>query len=108
MTIPYGLGLLNSDRTVTMNVKNKADEVNEVTVQLIAEQVLPDYELVETEFYPEQDTALFRLNRCTNNPEYREALASFFQQVDEQDIPTVVLDLRNNIGGDSRVIEEFT
>ncbi|KYG29560.1 S41 family peptidase [Alkalihalobacillus trypoxylicola] len=49
----------------------------------------------------------FKLNQCLWNDEYRNELASFFKEVDNQSIERIILDLRDNGGGDSRVINEF-
>ncbi len=44
---------------------------------------------------------------CINNSTYKETLKTFFNHVANQEISRVVIDLRENKGGDSTVIKEF-
>lgn len=51
--------------------------------------------------------AVLTLNSCRYNAEYRKKLREFFKEIYAQKIDNIVLDLRHNAGGDSRVIDEF-
>jgi hypothetical protein len=53
------------------------------------------------------DLALLTLNACRYDGEYRQKLRRFFEDLHEQRIGHIALDLRENPGGDSRVIDEF-
>lgn len=50
---------------------------------------------------------IFTLNECVLNNEYKKTLESFFDEVRENDISAVAVDLRENGGGNSLVINEF-
>ncbi|NLY11331.1 MAG: hypothetical protein GX020_06580 [Firmicutes bacterium] len=50
---------------------------------------------------------IFSLYHCVYNEEYKEGLLDFFMQVQDNDILSVIVDLRGNPGGDSRVANEF-
>ena len=50
---------------------------------------------------------IFTLRSCQNDDFYRETLKSFFTEVKEHSISHVAVDLRNNGGGNSQVINEF-
>ncbi len=50
---------------------------------------------------------IFTLDKCIVSDEYKAALESFFKEVSEKKADIVVVDLRNNGGGSSYVINEF-
>lgn len=50
---------------------------------------------------------IFTLDECIVSDEYKAALESFFKEVSEKRADAVVVDLRNNGGGNSLVINEF-
>lgn len=50
---------------------------------------------------------LFYLKVCQNNEEYKKSLEDFFYEIRNNNIENVVLDVRENIGGSSSVINTF-
>ena len=77
---------------------------------------LPNYEDENTieenkwVFYtidPEKDTAVFTLNTCTYNEEYRITVDAFWKEVLDTGIHNVIVDLRGNGGGSSTVGDYF-
>jgi len=62
---------------------------------------------VSYEIDEERDLAIFRLESCIDNEEYQMALDQFFSQVFAHSISNVVVDLRGNGGGNSRVANRF-
>lgn len=50
---------------------------------------------------------IFTLRSCIADDVYRETVKEFFSKVKESSISNVVVDLRNNGGGNSQVINEF-
>lgn len=61
------------------------------------------------EYYIHKDSniGVFKLDQCIFNEEYKLRLRNFFKEIYSNDIKNVVVDLRNNMGGDSRVAYEF-
>lgn len=55
----------------------------------------------------ENSLGIFTLRSCQINDLYRETLKNFFTEVKELSISHVAVDLRNNGGGNSQVINEF-
>lgn len=53
------------------------------------------------------DTAIMHLNTCICNEEYKRTLRDLAYICNTQNINTFVLDLSENMGGDSSVIDEF-
>lgn len=53
------------------------------------------------------DTAIMHLNNCICNEEYKRTLRELAYICNTQNINTFVLDLSENMGGDSSVIDEF-
>jgi hypothetical protein len=54
-----------------------------------------------------QNTGLFRLRRCDYSEDYENAVQNFFEAVASNDVKTVVIDLRDNGGGTTEVINPF-
>lgn len=68
-------------------------------------EFLPDDEFLTYEIVG--DTAIMHLNTCICNEEYRRTLKELANICNTQNINTFVLDLSENMGGDSSVIDEF-
>ena len=66
-----------------------------------------DYSWIKYEIDEQQSTGIFTLNECTLNDEYRNTVNKFFTEVKNKNLKNIVIDLRNNNGGDSKVINEF-
>lgn len=64
-------------------------------------------ELCEYYIDKESSIGIFTLNECVLNDEYKKMLKSFFGEVRENGISAVAVDLRENGGGNSLVINEF-
>lgn len=55
----------------------------------------------------ENGLGIFILNQCLYSDYYKYVLNNFFEDVQNNKIDNIVIDLRKNTGGDSRVIGEF-
>lgn len=55
----------------------------------------------------ENSLGIFTLNQCNFNDEYKTTLKNFFQEVASNNIKHVAVDVRNNTGGNSMVVNEF-
>lgn len=66
-----------------------------------------DAPFVYYEIDEEKSVAIFTLNSCKYNDEYRACLKEMFTEMKEKQIGNVAVDLRANGGGDSRVADEF-
>lgn len=58
-------------------------------------------------FEDELSLGIFQLNTCENNRQYQNTVKQFFEDVKARDIKHIAVDLRNNGGGASSVIDEF-
>ncbi|MEF2965157.1 S41 family peptidase [Paenibacillus sp. M1] len=58
-------------------------------------------------FDEELSIGTLRINTCDFNQDYIDIVESFFTEAASRNIRRVAVDLRNNTGGDSRVIDEF-
>lgn len=67
----------------------------------------PPQEEPNAGFTVQDDLAVLTITRCVPDEEYRQTLAGFFQEVQRQNSDRIVVDLRGNSGGDSRVINLF-
>ena len=50
---------------------------------------------------------ILTLNQCIYNDVYQDTLRAFFQEIKDQGIQNIAVDLRQNGGGNSRVVNEF-
>lgn len=64
-------------------------------------------ELCSYKIDKENSIGIFTLNECVVNNEYKTALKMFFNEVKDNNIRAVAVDLRENSGGNSLVINEF-
>lgn len=61
----------------------------------------------EYTFDMEAKAAIFTLRRCIYNEEYQALVKDFFTEVAANDTQTVIVDLRDNPGGNNQVATEF-
>ena len=59
------------------------------------------------EIFEEEQVGYFYLKECMVSEEYELSVTEFFERVTEAKIDKIILDLRDNGGGDSRVIYPF-
>ncbi len=64
-------------------------------------------ELCSYKIDKENSLGIFTLNRCEMSNEYTDTLLKFFGEVKDNNIENVAVDLRNNGGGTTEVINEF-
>lgn len=55
----------------------------------------------------ENNLGLFKLNVCVDDEVFREDVDDFFATVKGNEIENVIIDVRENVGGNSRVVESF-
>lgn len=104
---------LTSNRQAVVTVQRGAEDINatfKFTTNNSANNYNP-YPLAEVDFsyyFDEQlSLGVFQLKSCDFTAEYNAALKRFFEEVHIRGIHNVAVDLRNNGGGDSRVVNEF-
>ena len=62
---------------------------------------------VNYEIDQENHIGILTLTMCNNNSVYKDRVGEFFYEVKKNNLKNIILDLRNNSGGNSSVIEEF-
>ncbi|SFC51267.1 S41 family peptidase [Clostridium uliginosum] len=80
-----------------------------VEEKFIISEVLNKSDVKDVDFEIDEDKNLviLTLNTCKMNDEYKNTLKEFFTKIKEKDIKNVAIDLRNNGGGNSDVMNEF-
>ena len=58
-------------------------------------------------YIPEQNSGLIEFNSCTDLEKFETFLEETFRQLKEQNVPNLIIDIRNNPGGDSSLGDEF-
>ncbi len=111
----YALRLCGVDTSdgVTMTFENGSESV-EYHYDFVPIAEVKGYEYSEEEkpwvYYKideENNVGIFTLTTCVNNEEYRNVLENFFAEVFAGNIENVVVDLRDNGGGNSGGANEF-
>ena len=102
------LGLINKDQ-----VEVKLQRLNEevvITLPLVAsnlDNIEGKRPWVGYTIEKESSIGVFYLDSCIYDKEYKNKLNEFFTEVRDNNIKNVAIDVRDNTGGDSRVINEF-
>ncbi len=104
------LGTDTSDGVIYEVEKDGKTEI--ITLYFDTEENTATDEAEEKPYYSytinkEYNDAVFALEDCMVTDGYKNALADFFKAVKENGIETVIVDLRNNGGGNTMVINEF-
>lgn len=90
--------------TVTYTEDDFADYDTTASVLTVETSDYPDYSY---DICKDDNLAVFTLNQCTYDSEFKEEVYNFFTEVLEENIKNVAIDLRNNSGGNSEVADEF-
>lgn len=72
---------------------------------LPADSTEPDF--VRNKIDRDRELGILTLDKCTVNQHYKDVLKQFFTDVKSAGIGTIAVDLRNNGGGNSGVVNEF-
>ena len=62
---------------------------------------------VHYEIDTENNVGIFTLDSCINDETYKQTARNFFDEIKKSGIKNIVVDLRNNGGGNSTVVNEF-
>ncbi|MGL4735827.1 MAG: S41 family peptidase [Cellulosilyticaceae bacterium] len=62
---------------------------------------------VRYEIDPERETSIFTLKTCDYNEEYQEVVRKMFEEMKAKDVKHLIIDVRGNGGGNSKVIDEI-
>ena len=101
------LGLIENDGvavTFQRAGKNHTIRIPIIRLQRPQNEDLPFFQYAIDQ---DHDLAVLTLNSCQYHSEYRKKLQQFFNEIHTHKIKNIVLDLRRNSGGDSRVIDKF-
>ena len=108
------LGLIREDK-VNIEVLRDGETIDielpliesKYSVTKVLNQNLAQNDWVKYTIDKENSLGIFTLNQCTNNDYYKNVLNNFFKDVQKNKIDNIVIDLRENTGGDSSVVNEF-
>lgn len=105
------LKCLNEDGTINMQVEKSDGSIQDIKVEFYEYDRYPwyhyDEDFISYRGYEENNITVLDFRKCINNDEYKETLKSFFDYVEEKNITNIIVDLSQNTGGNSNVIEEF-
>ncbi len=83
------------------------EQIREISAQLNQNSAEESYEWIHYDIDKENGFAVLSLNECNYNSELISVYNAFFTEVKEKCINNVIVDLRNNPGGNSYVADEF-
>lgn len=105
--IPVSIGLQGNslENDIENNIENNLDNnIKNHTQENDKEEFPPHFEYA---FKPAEGVGIFTLHQCVYDESYKAGLQNFFQKVEENNIHSVIVDLRGNPGGNSLVGYEF-
>ena len=119
----FGLGLIPDENSTVFTVE-KDGAVNEVTVDILDYQGAVQYDsghpgtkltggsgaYYAYEYMPGDQILYLEYNVCADAPDlsFADFCAAMFMDMEALDVNTVVVDLRNNTGGNSEIFNAFT
>ena len=105
------LGLINPDNTVTVTFNRDKEQITaKLPLHNSADLIKNNKNKVPNTnsiFYDEMSLAVFQLNKCVYDNNYKNQLKKFFKEVAAKKIKHVAIDVRENTGGSSKVIGEL-
>ncbi|SHK62861.1 S41 family peptidase [Paramaledivibacter caminithermalis] len=106
------LGLIRDNEEVNFTVERTNGEVETIREHFYTYTFYERYKRnsigsYSFKIYDENNLAIFALNRCIVNNDLSKEIERFFKQVKEKNISRIGVDLRENFGGNSSVINEF-
>ncbi len=102
------LGLINLDNTVTVTyLRDKKEKTVNLPLQAMLTNSNQNTEYISYTFYEELSLGVFRFDKCIYDAHFKNQVKQFFKQVREKEIKNVAIDVRQNTGGNSQVIDEL-
>lgn len=101
------LGLIDNDGKVRIEVKTANNVIKVQTLDVLPILVSSNNVPYSYQIIPESNLGIIYLDECINNSGYRKMLETFFYEVQAKNISKVAIDIRNNYGGSSSVLDKF-
>lgn len=102
------LGLIDkNDVFVKVEHMNGNIETVKLTLTKVVNNANQNLKPYSYEIKKDDNLAIFHLNQCLFDSGYKKILNDFFNKIQLNGISKIAVDLRQNSGGDSRVIDEF-
>ncbi|GMA98214.1 S41 family peptidase [Pelosinus sp. IPA-1] len=101
------LSLIDNDGKVRIKVKTANNITKVKKLDVLPSPVSPNDVSYSYQIIPESNLGIIYLDECINNSGYRKMLEAFFDEVQAKKISKVAIDIRNNYGGSSSVLDEF-
>lgn len=95
------------DFTYQTNSGKSTTHYDFVTADQVIWDNLETNDFVHYKIDKENSTGVFTLNKCNPDDTYLKVLDEFFSEVEHEQIQNVIVDLRENGGGNSYVVIEF-
>lgn len=102
-----GLALLGAPTGAAGRVEIGLPDGSALFATRSGDESVVDEQVPVAEYRFEGDLAVLTVHRCDPDDAYKATLAAFFDEVAQRGLERVVVDLRGNAGGDSRVADLF-
>jgi C-terminal processing protease CtpA/Prc len=102
------LGLVDNKNRVKVEVVS-TDNDNKIAYLKFEDKNLQetDEDLFTFNIMKDKNLGILKMDKCVKTEAFKEILNKFFYEVNNQNIGSVAIDLRNNTGGDISVLQEF-
>ncbi|MCT4612558.1 MAG: S41 family peptidase [Clostridia bacterium] len=104
------LGLINKDEKVELELLRDGKKVS-VEMKIYDIKRRNQYNVknnfISYKIDKDKNIGILKLKKCIYNEEYKDTLKKFFYEVKENKLKSILLDLRDNTGGNSSVCDEF-
>lgn len=101
------LGLIDNDHVEFEVLRNGKSYTFYTELQPYNQSDSKDSPFISYEIHKESSLGVLRLDECIFNEVFKNTIEKFFHEISLNDIHNIALDLRRNMGGDTRVILEF-
>ncbi|MDR1597518.1 MAG: hypothetical protein LBR89_01090 [Holosporales bacterium] len=109
ITHPMYRCMLGLSKVDELKIKYRdGNELKTIIAQpTVNKEAVPRPKFIDFKIDKQHHFAVLTLLQCNYNSEYKQTLKKFFEEVKLYKIRRIVVDLRENCGGDSRVCAEF-
>ena len=99
---PIALAGIDTNNTLEVTFQ-KGDDIKVGKFDLVYPEDIEERPWISYKIDKENSVGIFTLDSCRDNDEFKQTVDKFFEEVAQNNIKNVIIDLRENLGGNSSV-----